>query len=266
MSPPPVPAYLPQLLQLVDLLGGDLTRPQLLLLGRDLHQPGQKAAVLDQRLPLRAVPVDVLQATLAGAGLPARRHGLISKQNFYLHDRETDKVLSTEQGAPSEEQNHHRIGLGRDEAQEEDVAAATVVTLQHRLAQRPVFVQRHLFAFGPHQLSSASSWLALATESSTPPLRRRPSSGPFTCERDGSRYETNRTWLWVWPWVCVWLGRVKSVKSYSEPWVSAPSSSVSSVSRKVSVWELGPYASTLIARLNFRFFARAAFPVFGPER
>lgn len=67
-------AYLPELLQLVYLLGGDLTGPELLLLRWDLHQPGQKAAVLDQWLPLRAVPVDVLQATLAGTGLPAWRY------------------------------------------------------------------------------------------------------------------------------------------------------------------------------------------------
>lgn len=46
--------------------------------------------------------------------------------------------------------------------------------------------------------------------------------------------------------VWVWLGKVKSVNSNSEPCVSAPSSSASSVSRKVSVCELGPYASTLM--------------------
>lgn len=55
------------------------------------------------------------------------------------------------------------------------------------------------------------------------------------------------SWLWVWPCVWVWLGRVKSLNSNSEPWVSAPSNSASSVSRKVRVCELGPYASTLIS-------------------
>ena len=45
---------------------------------------------------------------------------------------------------------------------------------------------------------------------------------------------------------CVWLGRVKSRKSKSVPCVSAPSRSFSSVSRKVSVCEFGPKASTLI--------------------
>lgn len=63
--------HLPELLQLVDLLGGDLPRPQLLLLRRDLDQPGQEAPVLDQGLPLGAVPVDVLEAALTGTGLPA---------------------------------------------------------------------------------------------------------------------------------------------------------------------------------------------------
>ena len=62
------------------------------------------------------------------------------------------------------------------------------------------------------------------------------------------------TWLWlctlsscdicVCDWVC--YGRVKSVKSNSEPCVSAPRRSVSSVSKNVKVWELGPYASTLM--------------------
>lgn len=56
---------------------------------------------------------------------------------------------------------------------------------------------------------------------------------------------------WGPPWcscweACVCDGIVKSVKSHSEPWVSAPIRSVSSVSRNVSVCELGPYASTLI--------------------
>lgn len=72
-------------------------------------------------------------------------------------------------------------------------------------------------------------------------------------------YETNNieqsplTWLEVMrPWSCweawVWLwdGRVKSVNSNSDPWVSAPIRSDSSGSKNVSVWELGPYASTLI--------------------
>lgn len=62
--------YLPELLEFVNLLGRDLTGPQLLLLGRDLHQPGQKAAVLDERLPLRAVPINVLQTALTRARLP----------------------------------------------------------------------------------------------------------------------------------------------------------------------------------------------------
>lgn len=62
--------YLPELLQFVDLLGGDLACPELLLLRWNLHQPGQKAPVLDQRLPLGAVPVNVLQTALTGTWLP----------------------------------------------------------------------------------------------------------------------------------------------------------------------------------------------------
>lgn len=43
--------------------------------------------------------------------------------------------LNEESGAlPSPAQQHHnRVSLGRDEAEEEDVAAAAVVTLQNRL-------------------------------------------------------------------------------------------------------------------------------------
>lgn len=48
--------------------------------------------------------------------------------------------------------HHHGVCLGRDETQQEDVAAATVVALQHSLTQRPIFMQRHLFAFGSHQV------------------------------------------------------------------------------------------------------------------
>lgn len=71
-NPPSLSAiYLPQLLQLVDLLGSNLTGSKLLLLRWDLHQPGEEAAVLDQWLPLRAVPVDILEATLAGTRLSA---------------------------------------------------------------------------------------------------------------------------------------------------------------------------------------------------
>lgn len=50
------------------------------------------------------------------------------------------------------QQDHHRVCLGWDEAKEEDVATATVVTLQHRLPQGAIFVQRHLFGLGSHQV------------------------------------------------------------------------------------------------------------------
>lgn len=69
-SPFCVLCYLPELLQFVDLLCSDLACPELLLFRRDLHQPGQKTPVLDQRLPLGAVPINVLQTALTGTWLP----------------------------------------------------------------------------------------------------------------------------------------------------------------------------------------------------
>ena len=82
LTPPSssAPVHLPQLLQLVDLLGGDLACTELLLLRGDLHQPGQEAAVLDEGLPLGAVPVDVLQAALAGTWLSVDRAGSRDRQ------------------------------------------------------------------------------------------------------------------------------------------------------------------------------------------
>lgn len=69
---------LPELLKLVDLLGSDLACPELLLFGGDLHKPGQEAAVLDKWLPLRAVPVDVLQAALTRTRLPVGGNNNVS--------------------------------------------------------------------------------------------------------------------------------------------------------------------------------------------
>lgn len=67
------------------------------------------------------------------------------------------------------------------------------------------------------------------------------------------------TWLdednpWSCCEACVWLwdGNVKSVNSNSEPWVSAPIKSPSSVSRNVSDCELGSNASTLIFNDEFK--------------
>lgn len=48
--------------------------------------------------------------------------------------------------------HHHRISFGWDEAQEEYVATSTVVALQHSFTERSIFVQCHLFAFGPHHV------------------------------------------------------------------------------------------------------------------
>lgn len=72
----------------------------------------------------------------------------------------------------------------------------------------------------------------------------------------GTHFRTCTGWLCTtscWD-ACVWLceGSVKSVKSNSLPWVSAPIRSDSSVSRNVRVWLLGPYASTLILAIGER--------------
>lgn len=53
--------------------------------------------------------------------------------------------------SPAQE-HHDRISLGWNEAQEENIATAAVVTLQHRLPQRTIFMQGHLLAFGTHQM------------------------------------------------------------------------------------------------------------------
>ena len=190
-APPPPPSHLyphsthlPELLQLVDLLGSDLACTELLLLRGDLHQPGQEAAVLDEGLPLGAVPVDVLQAALAGTWLPAdggssgdrpERGGVswtficsLKKVPHHLPGVHTGHTIHNTLHNKHEialiytklhqctlipaEQHHHRVSLGGDEAQQEDIAAAAVVALQHRLAQRPILVQRHLLALGPHQV------------------------------------------------------------------------------------------------------------------
>lgn len=50
------------------------------------------------------------------------------------------------------QQHHHWVSLGRDEAKQEDVAAATVVTLQDCLTKGPILVQSYLFAFCPHKV------------------------------------------------------------------------------------------------------------------
>jgi hypothetical protein len=50
----------PEFLELVDLVEGDGSCAELLLLGGHLDEPGQERAVLDQRGPLRRVPDNVL--------------------------------------------------------------------------------------------------------------------------------------------------------------------------------------------------------------
>lgn len=50
------------------------------------------------------------------------------------------------------QQHHNRISLGRDEAQQEDIATAAVVALQHRLPQWAIFMQGHFLGLGSHQV------------------------------------------------------------------------------------------------------------------
>ena len=111
----------PHLLELIDLLRSHLPGAILLLLAGHLDQPGEKRAVLDQRLPLVRLPVEVLERALRSARLSTQQH-------------------------------HHRVRLCRYEAQQEHVPASAVVALQNGLAQRPVLVQRHLLALGSNQM------------------------------------------------------------------------------------------------------------------
>mmetsp|Transcript_18544 Transcript_18544/g.43512 ORF Transcript_18544/g.43512 Transcript_18544/m.43512 type:complete len:278 (+) Transcript_18544:2345-3178(+) len=104
---------LPQLLQLVDLRGRNLACASLLLLRWHLHKPGEEAFVgIDQRQPLRQVPVHILETVGVQARLAA-------------------------------EQNHHRLRLGRNETKEKGVATTTVVALKNGLAQRTIGVKRN---------------------------------------------------------------------------------------------------------------------------
>lgn len=63
---------LPELLELVDLVKGDLASSELFLLGGDLDEPVEERAVLDEGRPLSGVPDDVLGALHRGARLPER--------------------------------------------------------------------------------------------------------------------------------------------------------------------------------------------------
>jgi hypothetical protein len=63
----------------------DLARAVLLLLERRLDEPWQEAAVVDQRQPLRQVPVHVRQVARVQARLTAEKHhdglGLLQPRN-----------------------------------------------------------------------------------------------------------------------------------------------------------------------------------------
>lgn len=71
---------------------------------------------------------------------------LMWHDNFQLYENKKCKCFS-----PAQE-HHDRIGLGWNETQKENVTTATVVTLQHGLPQRTIFMQGNLLTFGTHQM------------------------------------------------------------------------------------------------------------------
>mmetsp|Transcript_60216 Transcript_60216/g.191291 ORF Transcript_60216/g.191291 Transcript_60216/m.191291 type:complete len:534 (-) Transcript_60216:584-2185(-) len=95
---------LPHVLELGDVPALNSPRcAQHLLLLRLLDEPMEEGAVVDEGLPLVHVPVHLLEAVRGEAGLAAEEH-------------------------------HHALGLGRDEAEEEDVLTPAVVALEDLVA------------------------------------------------------------------------------------------------------------------------------------
>lgn len=62
----------PKLFELVDLMERNLSSTKLLLLRRDLDEPGQERAIFDQRRPLCRVPDDIFGALHRCARLAVR--------------------------------------------------------------------------------------------------------------------------------------------------------------------------------------------------
>eukprot|EP01136_Pigoraptor_vietnamica_P001187 Opistho-1_new@27494 len=108
---------LPHILHALDLVRRDLPGAQLLVLAGHLDEPGEERVVVDDRLPLREIPVHVANASLRRARLTAEQH-------------------------------HDRVGLRGDEAKKEHIAATAVVTLENRVAKRAVPMQHHLLVLG----------------------------------------------------------------------------------------------------------------------
>lgn len=99
----------------------DLPRPELLLVGRDLDEPGEEGAVFDEGRPLGGIPDDVLAGLHGGAGLSA-------------------------------EEDDDGIGFGGDEAEEEDVLGAAVVALGRGLAEWRLGVKADFFVLGANEV------------------------------------------------------------------------------------------------------------------
>ena len=112
---------LPNLFELVDLLRAHLTRALDLFIQGHFHQPRQKTAVINERLPGVHVPGHVFEATGARARITAQQH---------------DDTLR----------------LRRNETQQKHVAAAAIVALENGLTERTVGMELHLLMLGAHQM------------------------------------------------------------------------------------------------------------------
>lgn len=77
--------------------------------------------------------------------------GWNESKGCFLRTRSCRRVGSKGLLSPAQ-QNHHGVSLGWDEAEEENVPTAAVVTFQDSLSQRSILVQSHLFALGSHQV------------------------------------------------------------------------------------------------------------------
>mmetsp|Transcript_56047 Transcript_56047/g.132980 ORF Transcript_56047/g.132980 Transcript_56047/m.132980 type:complete len:360 (+) Transcript_56047:1840-2919(+) len=113
---------LPELLEFQELRGQQDPRPTLLVVGRRLDKPREERLCrVDEREPCGQVPRRVSLEASCLAACPAEQH-------------------------------NHLLLLRRDEAEHEDVALAAVVTLEHRLSERRIAVQRHLLELGADEV------------------------------------------------------------------------------------------------------------------
>lgn len=92
-----------------------MTCTTLLSFGRDTKKPGdERLRRVDQRQPLREIPIVITQRGAVEAGLPA-------------------------------EDDDNRVSLGGDKAEQKNVATSTIVAFEHCLAERRVLVETNFF-------------------------------------------------------------------------------------------------------------------------